>query len=68
MSRHFTLCLIALCLLTQTIQAQPLENTKPLTLEGDIASQIVTGADKFLLRQLDNTITARGKYWNRDSS
>lgn len=68
MSRNFTLCLIVLCLLTQTIQAQPLENTKPLTLEGDIASQIVTGADKFLLRQLDNTITARERYWNRDAS
>ena len=68
MSRVFALLLLLGFLSSGELAAQPLDNTKPLTFEGDLASEIVTGADKFLLRQLKNTIDARKRYWNRDTS
>ncbi|MFT7642241.1 MAG: dienelactone hydrolase [Pirellulaceae bacterium] len=45
---------------------EPLAGTKPLKMEGDIASQLVDGVDKFLLRKLDESIEKRGSHWNRD--
>ena len=32
---------------------QPLPGTKPLTMTGDIASELVAGVDRFLLRQIE---------------
>jgi dienelactone hydrolase len=46
----------------------PLPGTRPLTLEGDIASQLVDGVDRFLLRKLDESVAARAKHWTRDVS
>lgn len=46
--------------------AQP--GTKPLTMEGDIASQLVDGVDKFLLRELDKSVERRAKFWKYDFS
>ncbi len=46
----------------------PLPGTKPLTLEGDIASHLVDGVDRFLLRELEKSIAQRAQYWNRDTS
>ena len=46
----------------------PLPNTKPLTIEGDITSQLVDGVDKFLLRELDQSIARRAAFWKRDLS
>ena len=51
-----------------TLQAQPKLNTKPLTLEGDIASYLVEGVDKFLLNELAASVEKRDVYWNRDFS
>jgi len=48
--------------------ADPLPGTKPLTLEGDIASHLVDGVDKFLLGQLEKSIEARAPLWKRDLS
>jgi dienelactone hydrolase len=42
--------------------------TKPLTMTGDIASQLVAGADRFLLRQIDESVSKRGQFWKRDFS
>ncbi len=52
----------------QVAQAQPVLDAKPLTLEGDIASQLVAGVDRFLLRELEASIARRDRYWNRDLS
>jgi dienelactone hydrolase len=40
----------------------------PLTLEGDLASQMVAGVDKFLLREIDKSVERRAKHWKRDFS
>ncbi|MFM7843475.1 MAG: hypothetical protein ACKPEY_04485 [Planctomycetota bacterium] len=46
----------------------PLPNTQPLTIEGDIASQLVDGVDKFLLREIDQSVARRAAFWKRDLS
>ena len=50
----------------QFVQAQPVLDTAPLTLEGDIASQLVAGVDRFLLRELANSVARREQHWQRD--
>ncbi|MGO9924320.1 MAG: hypothetical protein ACLQIB_57735, partial [Isosphaeraceae bacterium] len=37
----------------------PLPGTKPLTMSGDIASDLVAGVDRFLLRQIDESTARR---------
>ena len=68
MTRLIVFYLAAQILVADISNAQQLPGTKPLTLEGDIASHLVDGVDRFLLRQLESTIDARARYWNRDSS
>src|SRR5262245_35074521 len=46
----------------------PLPGTKPLTMGGDIASQLVAGVDRFLLKQIDGSTAKRPTYWKRDLS
>jgi dienelactone hydrolase len=46
----------------------PLPGTKPLTMMGDIADQLVAGADRFLLKQIEAAEANRPKYWQRDLS
>ena len=50
----------------QAAQAQPALETKPLTVEGDIASHLVAGVDRFLLRELSASVDRREKYWQRN--
>ncbi len=50
------------------LPAQSLEGTAALTAEGDIAAQMVAGIDKFLLREIDQSVERRAKYWRRDTS
>ena len=50
----------------QVAQAQPALETKPLTIEGDIASHLVAGVDRFLLRELSASIARREQHWQRD--
>ena len=40
-----------------------LANTTPLTLDGDIASQLVDGVDRFLLTQLEASVQQRMAAW-----
>jgi dienelactone hydrolase len=42
--------------------------TKPLTMTGDIASQLVEGVDKFLLREIEDSAAKREKFFKRDYS
>ena len=61
--------LVAVLLLSGLpIHAQPDLNTKPLTLEGDIASHLVSGVDRFLLDELAASVAKRETHWNRDFS
>lgn len=45
-----------------------LAGTAPLTWEGDLASRLVDGVDKFLLNELARSVTARERHWKRDLS
>ncbi len=47
---------------------QPLPGTALLTLEGDIASQLVAGVDRFLLGQTAKALERRARHWQRDLS
>ena len=48
------------------VQPVPLAGTKLLTREGDIASQLISAADVFLLRQIDQSKSQRARHWHRD--
>ena len=57
--------------LTRDILAEegvPLPGTAPLTLSGDIASQLVDGVDRFLLAELEESVAKRERFWHRDTS
>ena len=44
----------------------PLAGTELLTLQGDIASNLVAGVDRFLLRELEQSEARRERHWTRD--
>ncbi len=50
------------------VKPDPLPGTKQLTMEGDIASHLVDGVDKFLLRKLEESVKLRERHWKRDFS
>lgn len=52
--------------LGRAAEPETLPNTQPLMMQGDIASQLVGGADRFLLRKLAESTDAREQYWQRD--
>lgn len=54
--------------LAPAAEPQPYGNTQPLTWDDDIASRLVDGVDRFLLRALDESIESRGRYWKRDGA
>ena len=68
----FTVCIIsAMQPRLQILQANEFDalvGTQPLTMEGDIASQLVDGVDKFLLQQIEASVDERSKHWKRDVS
>src|SRR5437773_93690 len=72
MRRHCVplLVIVALALPARLAAAEPkpLPGTEPLTLEGDIASLLVDGVDKFLLREIDEAAKQRDSFWKRDLS
>jgi dienelactone hydrolase len=49
-------------------EAGPVAGTKLLTMEGDLASELVAGADRFLLKELEQSLASRESRWNRDFS
>jgi hypothetical protein len=54
--------------LAQEAAGRVLPGTELLTMEGDIASQLVDGVDRFLLRELESSVGRRAKHWQRDCS
>src|SRR5688572_8983855 len=57
-----------LCGSLYSADAAPLPGTAPLTMEGDIAAQLVEGVDRFLLKQIEKSAGEREKFWKRDTS
>jgi hypothetical protein len=53
---------------TGQLVAQPLPGTAPLTMEGDLAAQMVAGLDRYLDRITDETPARRQSHWQFDSS
>ncbi len=53
-----------------TVAQQPsrIAGTELLTLEGDIASHLVAGVDRFLLGELEKSVAQRKRHWNYDFS
>ncbi len=62
-SRLFLAWLALSTSLPLAAQPAPLPGTDPLTLEGDIASQLVEGIDKFLLRKIAESAQHRSQTW-----
>jgi dienelactone hydrolase len=50
----------------ETTVSDILPGAAPLTWSDDIASRMVSGVDRFLLRQLEESIVRREGFWNRD--
>jgi dienelactone hydrolase len=50
----------------ELVDKSPLPGTAPLTLEGDIASLLVAGVDKFLLSEIEKSLERRARHWKRD--
>jgi dienelactone hydrolase len=48
--------------------AELLPGTQPLTLQGDVASNLVAGLDRFLLREIELSVGRRAGFWQRDLS
>ena len=69
LSRLFALALIVSASHAPPLRAQapqPLAGTQPLFTQGDLSAQMVAGIDRFLLRETENSIAARAKFWQRD--
>jgi dienelactone hydrolase len=49
-------------------QHETLPGTEPLTLTGDMSVKMREGLDRFLSRELDQSVEARQKLWKRDFS
>ncbi len=45
-----------------------LPGTKPLTMNGDIASELVSGVDRFLVKETEKSIQRRAGFYKRDIS
>ena len=64
---------LAAIVLQSSVAAQPadrapLPGTRPLEMEGDIASELVSGVDRFLLREIAASEANRAAHWRRDTS
>jgi len=64
--RAFRLVLVLILPALPCARAQPLPGTQPLTMTGDIADALVAGADRFLVRQIEQSTTRRTRHWKRD--
>lgn len=69
MTFHLVLMLILLVILCAfAAEAQPLPGTQPLTMQGDLAAQMVAGIDRLLDREIEVSVARRAAHWQRDFS
>jgi dienelactone hydrolase len=66
--RPAALLALFLLLVSSATHAQPLPGTQALDAQGDLASQMVAGIDKFLLREIERSVERRAAHWKRDFS
>jgi len=52
----------------QNQEISTVPQTRELTIQGDIASKLVSGVDRFLLKKLKESVKARKQHWSRDFS
>jgi dienelactone hydrolase len=65
---RLTLAAALLCLPLAAPAAEPLADTKPLDVQGDLAAQMVAGIDKYLDRELAAAVEKRKQFWKPDYS
>jgi len=68
MRSHFLLAAGLLASLVSLSVSAPLPGTQPLSRNGDLSVEMVTGIQKFLLRETESSIAARSRFWHRDLS
>src|SRR5215471_20898678 len=68
LTRQFFLTLILTFSVSCPLFAEPLPGTKPLTMEGDLAAQMVAGIDKYLMRELAASVEKRKQFWKPNFS
>lgn len=54
--------------LSAQVAPAPPPGTAPLTAEGDLAAELVAGADRFLLNEIGKAEESRARRWTRDFS
>jgi dienelactone hydrolase len=54
--------------LVAPLTAEPLPDTQPLTADGDLATQMVVGIDKYLMRELAASAEKRKEFWKIDAT
>lgn len=64
---HF-LTVVADAQMPPRVFGPPLAGTAPLEMEGDIASHLVAGVDRFLLAQTELAAKQRETFWQRDTT
>lgn len=68
--KHLISLFLLLCILHYRILASDYASTLPdtqiLLIKDDIASLMIEGIDRFLLRQTELSVEKRAKYWNRN--
>src|SRR6478735_12454901 len=60
--------LVCFAWVTSCAIAQPLEGTKPLEEQGDLAAKMVDGIHRFVDRDTAESVAKRATYWHRDLS
>jgi dienelactone hydrolase len=71
MKRLILLSFVVIVIMVRPVPGQELNlvpGTTPLTLEGDLSAQMVAGADKFLMGELERSVAGRAARWKRDFS
>ena len=74
MNRARTAAFLVALILATSETARPeaavetLPGTDPLTLDGDLASRMVDGIDRFLTRELAASVAMRERFWQRAST
>jgi len=61
-------CFVVLALLAHARAQGPLPGTGPLTVQGDLAAQMVDGINQYLVRESAAAPSGRARFWRRDFS
>jgi dienelactone hydrolase len=67
MKRSNVTLIVFILLVGSRAEAQ-LPNTELLDWEGDLASKMIDGIDRFLLREIAESVTRRDRHWHREFS